>query len=289
MGNYLMVLMGLISMWSYLFGEEGCFFETKEGVFRASLLKPLEVFIDVDAGGISVQKGQSPEEGKATFKYDKENFKTRFHFSEERNRLRISIDKRNWKRWPFKGNKHDEFIAELKVLLPYDVDIYLDVRLKAGETTMQLGGLRLKEVNLNNWAGKVKIGFQEPNPIVMVFLDIHNKVGEMELLDLGNARFERADIDGGIGALRVDFHGDLMDKSRAKVDIDIGEVSVYLPSDVGTLLIVGGGLEFLSMKEIDPSLYRRGRYYLTEDYKDKQKQFSLYITPGLGELRVEQN
>ena len=283
------VLICLLSIGLPLFGGESPVIETKEGMFRASPFDPLEVFIDVNAGEISVEKGQSPREGKVTFEYDIKNFKTKFHFSEERNRLRISMDKRDWKHWPFHSDKHDETQAELKVLLPYDVDIYLDVKLKAGETDMQLGGLRLKEVNLNNWAGEVKMGFQESNPIVMELLDIRNKVGEMKLLDLGNARFEKADINGGIGELRIDFHGDLLDKSKAKVDIDIGEATVYLPTDVGIRMLVGGGLSFLSAKEIDSSFYRRGRYYITEDYKEKSKRFSLWITPGLGELRVEQN
>ena len=263
------------------------FLETREESFRASPMDPLEVFIDVDAGEISISKSQSQREGKVVFYFDKEMFKARFYFSEEKNRVRISLDQRDWKKWLSKKDKDDEDMARVEVLLPHGVDIYLDTKLKAGQSVMQLGGLRLKEFSFNNWAGEVKLQFQEPNPIVMEFLDVHNKVGEMELLDLGNARFERAEINGGIGELKVYFHGAILDESMAKVDLDIGEAGVYLPSDIGIRMFVGGGLGFLSNKDIDSSFYRRGRYYITEDYKTQKKKFSLRITPGLGELKVE--
>ncbi len=271
----------------FLSAKEHGFLETREESFKVSTADPLEVFIDVDAGEISVAKSQSEREGKVTFHYDIEMFRSRYQFFEEKNRVRISLDKRDWKKWSFKNDKDDEDMAELEVLLPDGVDIYLDTKLKAGETSMQLGGLRLKEFSLNNWAGEVKIQFQEPNPIVMEFLDIHNKVGEMELLDLGNARFERAEINGGIGQIKVYFHGAILDESMAKVDLDIGETEVFLPSDIGVRMFVGSALGFLSQKDIDSSFYRRGRYYITENYKTEKRKFSLRITPGLGELNVE--
>ena len=288
MKRYLLFLICLqIIMCRFLSGEEHDFLETREESFRASPADPLEVFIDVDAGEISVAKSQSEREGKVFFRYDKEMFKARFYFFEEKNQLRVSLDKRDWKEWPFKKDKDDETVARVEVLLPYGVDIYLDAKLKAGQTVMQLGGLRLKEFSFNNWAGEVKLQFQEPNPIVMEFLDVHNKVGEMELLDLGNARFERAEIDGGIGEIKVYFHGAILDESMANVDLDIGEAAAHLPLDVGIRMFVGGGLGFLSNKDIDSSFYRRGQYYITENYKTQKKKFSLRITPGLGELKVE--
>jgi hypothetical protein len=272
----------------FLLAEESDFLETKEESFRASSLEPLEVFIDVDAGEVSVVKSQSEREGKVLFRYNEEQFKADCRFFEEKNRLRVSLDKPDWMKWLSK-KKHEnhEIESKVEVFLPYGVDIFLDTRLKAGKTVMELGGLKLKELNFDNWAGEAIIRFQEPNPVVMEFLDVHSKVGEMDLFGLGNARFERADIDGGIGQLKVHFDGALLDESKAKVDLDIGEALVYLPSDMGIRMFVGGELGFLSHKQIDASFYRRGRYYITENYKAQKKKFSLRITPGLGELKVE--
>ncbi len=288
MKKYLLFLIWLqIIMSQVLLAKEHVFIEMREESFRASPEDPLEVFIDVDAGEISVAKSQSVREGKVLFRFDKEMFRARYHFFEDKNRLRISLDKRDWKKWSVKKDEDNKTVAKVEVLLPSGVDIYLDTKIKAGETIMQLGGLRLKEFSFNNWAGEVKLQFQEPNPIVMEFLDIHNKVGEINVLDLGNARFEKAEIDGGIGELKVYFHGAILDESMARLDLDIGEAEVFLPSDIGIRMFIGGALGFLSVKDIDPSFYRRGRYYITEDFKSQKKKFSLRITPGLGELKVE--
>ncbi len=152
---------------------------------------------------------------------------------------------------------------------------------------MEMGGLRLREFYLNNWAGEVEVRFDEPNPILMDFLDIDAKVGEIRLVKLGNARFKKANINGGIGEIDIDFGGDLLSESRAKVDLDIGEAVVSLPRDIGIKMRIGGGLSFLSSKDIDQSFYRRGNYYYSDDYQEKKNRFFLYITPGLGQFTIE--
>ena len=62
-------------------------------------------------------------------------------------------------------------------------------------------------------------------------LSISSKIGECRLVGLSNARFKHAQIDGGIGELSVDFSGEVLPESHAKVDLDIGEASVYLPKN----------------------------------------------------------
>ena len=75
MKRYIFFLICLLLIWTTILEAETRLIETKEGTFRASAFDPLEVFIDVDAGEISVQKGQSPREGRVIFNYDKEQFR----------------------------------------------------------------------------------------------------------------------------------------------------------------------------------------------------------------------
>jgi hypothetical protein len=122
----------------------------------------------------------------------------------------------------------------------------------------------------------------------MDMLHIDAKVGEARCLQLGNARFSHAEINGGIGELEVDFSGEILPDCKAKVDLDIGEATVILPRHAGVKMQIGGILSILSHKNIDNAFYKRGKSYYSEGYEDKLTTWNLRVSPGLGELNVEQ-
>ncbi|NQT25819.1 hypothetical protein HQ585_10715 [candidate division KSB1 bacterium] len=255
--------------------------------FEAISGKPLEVLIRVDAGEVTIEKSSVPEKGSVNLEYMAEKFKSKLEFDPKRNRLKISVSGKGWHTWSKWSDENNGSPAVIKVLLPSTVDIKMDVRLKAGEMTQYLGGLRITEFHLSNWAGEVDVSFDEPNPTTMVFFDVDLRAGEARFGSLGNAHFEKADINGGIGELEVDFTGDLIQKSQARVDMDIGEALIILPADVGTRLQIGGSFSFLSEKDIDSDFSKRNRYYYSNDYEEAEKKFAIKVTPGLGELQID--
>lgn len=258
-------------------------FTTEEIEFEASPDKVLEVQMRVDAGAVTIEKSAVPEKGTVNLEYRKSRFRSKVSFDAERNRLRVYVDGRGWGKWS-DGGDHP---AEIQIALPAHVDIHLDARLKAGEMTQNLGGLRIIKYHLSNWAGEVNVRFDEPNLTRMDFFDADMKIGEAQFSSLGNARFDKADINGGIGELEVDFTGDLVSKCQARVDLDIGEARIILPGGVGTRLQIGGGFSFLSDKRIDSDFSKRDRYYYSQDYDSAVKKFAIRVTPGLGELQID--
>ena len=273
---------GLLSIPVLLFAQRG-YLERTEERFTAQPGRSLEVILDIDAGELIVERGNDPREGEVRIRYAEDEYSERVSFREENNRLKLEMKKRRWASYSDKDND----FAEIIVTLPYDVDILFDSRIKAGEVQMDMGGMRLKEFSLNNWAGEVEIRFSEPNRIPMEYFDVNAKVGELRIVELGNARFRSADINGGIGEIDIDFTGDLEPDSRAKVDLDIGEASILLPRAFGVRMSIGGGFSFLSHKDIDHDFVKRGSVYYNDNYDLAGDKFSLRVTPGLGELRVD--
>jgi predicted membrane protein len=121
----------------------------------------------------------------------------------------------------------------------------------------------------------------------MDYLEIDAKVGEVDLRSLGNARYKDADINAGIGELTADFHGAMESDSHTRIDLDIGETTVILPADIAVRLSVGGMFSFLSEKNITGSLFRRGRFYYSENYDASQTRCAFTVTPGLGQLDIQ--
>ena len=271
---------------SFLLGQSG-YYQIIEKKFQATSERSLEVMLNVDAGEVVVEKSTDPYLGEILMRYVREEFRSKIDFNQKRNRLKIYLRKTNWFKFKRNHYRRDHTKTEVKVSLPYGVDIFFDSKIKAGEVTMKMGGLRIREFYLDNWAGEVEVRFDKPNPILMNSMDIDAKVGEITLVNLGNARFKKANINGGIGEINMDFSGKLLSESRARVDLDIGEAVVSLPRDIGIKMRIGGSLSFLSSKDIDQSFYRRGDYYYSDDYQTAGKKFFLYITPGLGQLTIE--
>ncbi|MBN2030817.1 hypothetical protein JW824_11290 [bacterium] len=262
------------------------FYETSEEMFQAPPDRTLEVILDIDAGEVIVEKGSEPYTGTVIMRYTDREFRERVDVHENRNRVEITLERKNWFKIVHRPPEEGGSWAEVQVLLPYGVDILLDSRIKAGEVKMVMDGIRLRELSMNHWVGELEVLFNEPNPIIMDLLDITAKVGETRLIHLGNARFNRADINGGIGEIQVDFTGDLQPESQARVDLDIGEASIIVPQNMGIGLNIGGGFSFLSEKNLDRSFEKRGQTYYSDDYEESEDRFYLRITPGLGELNV---
>jgi predicted membrane protein len=104
---------------------------------------------------------------------------------------------------------------------------------------------------------------------------------------LGNARFEEASINGGIGELKVDFGGELLHEARAEIDLDIGETEIEVPGDVGVRLSTSR-LWFLSQAELPHDYHRDGYFYYSANYDTAAKELLLRLKPGIGEARMVQ-
>jgi len=243
--------------------------------------KVLQVNIDIDAAEVRISKSSQSKEVKLSIYFTEDEFKIYEDYDRKRSRLDIEFDKKGWM-----NSNNKDLEAKFVLELPSDVEIDLEARIKAGEIEIDLGGLSLVGLDLTTWAGEVQVEFSEPNQREMDYLKINTKVGETEIIRLGNARFKEAEINGGIGEMRVDFRGQILDEALADVDLDIGETTIYLPDDdVGVKLSVSKFL-FLSDVEIPRNFRKSGRHYYSRNYDDAKNALTLRVSPGLGELNI---
>ncbi len=256
-------------------------FEDFEKQYTVPTDKVLRVNIDIDAAEVKLTKSPTEQKARVSISFTEHDFRANAAFDEKRNRLEIIFSKKNW--WD--SSDHDGH-AEVLIELPPRVEIDLDAEIKAGAIDIDLGGLAMIGFNLNTMAGEVLVDFSEPNSTVMDFLQINTKVGETELLRLGNARFKDAEINGGIGEMRVDFRGAMLANAAAHIDLDLGETHLHMPEEVGVKLSVSKFL-FLSNLELPNDFEKSGAYYLSRNYDQTEKELFVKVSPGMGELRID--
>ncbi len=235
--------------------------------------------LEIDAAEVKIEPNPHEDELSVFLKFTDESFDYRIDYDQQDSRISLIFDKERWM------EEHDGRLrAEIEVLLPAFVRLDFDCRIKAGDVDMQLGGLSLTRFALKTWAGDVRISFDEPNRISMRSLVLNTKVGETRLRKLGNARFHHAEINNGIGQLEIDFSG-LQNDATADIDLDIGATDIFIPEDVGVKLSVHKFL-FLSQVDIPSSLRKRGKYYVSDNYRQDDKSVILKVKPGIGDLRI---
>ncbi len=254
-----------------------------ERTIKPDASRPFEIVLTIDAGEIRIAKNAIPNELYIEMRYSDEKIESSIDFNEKRNRAEIDLNMRSWKKRL--DNVEDNDCVVL-INLPSDVELLIDSRIKAGLVVMEAGGLRIKEFFLQTTAGEVNVSFDQPNQIEMDMLEIRTRIGASELVNLGNARFKRADIRNGIGELVADFEGMILPGCQTKVSLSIGSAEIDIPRDIGAKMYIGGTFSFLSAKDIDGKFYRRGRFYYNDLYETDENSFLIRITPGLGELSV---
>jgi hypothetical protein len=260
-----------------------------EKVFKIDNDK-LKVNIEVDAGKVEINKNSNTNECRVFYKYDQGEIEKEIDYDKTRNLINVIFDQD----FPWhvdsdeddeNHHKHDNHL-KIVISLPETPQIDLQANVKAGEVDFDLGALRLRSVELRNWAGEVTIDFKEPNLVRMTSFDVNVKVGELKIHNLGNANFEVADINSGIGEMRLDFSGEKLKGATADVDLDIGETTIIVPENSGTKMRVS---KFLFLSDVNyPNWFeKRGSYYYSEKFDKFGEQLNLRISTGIGELKIK--
>ncbi|HPG41728.1 MAG TPA: LiaF-related protein [bacterium] len=245
----------------------------------------LLVNANIDVGEVVIGKNNRDDQCHVYIKYTPERAECDIRYNENNNELDVIVDFENWKKWRDDKDNDEDFLQVL-IELPANPEIDLNTDFKAGEFELELGDLKIHNLNFSNWAGEARINFHAPNRIKMNEMDINFKVGELDIQNLGNARFEEADINSGIGEMTVDFSGESLEKAMARLDLDIGETTIIIPNHIGTKLRVS---KFLFLSEISyPNWFdKRGSYYYSDNYENSSKFLYLMISTGIGELSIK--
>ena len=272
MKKLLLIISAVIFMSGVSFGQK---METIEESFRIEE-EPYTVEIDMEAGEFELRKSDEP--GVVKIRVEYRAVRTDVQYKSRGDRLSLDIHNENWR-------DGDRSRLKTYIFLPEDKIIDLDTRLKAGELDCELGGLKLRNVEIRTYAGEATIRFSEPNKMTMQMLDINCSVGETNLENLGNARFERAEINSGIGELSADFSGSYRSDGKVRLDLDIGETRITLPENLGVRVKVNKA-GFLSSVNLGGDFDERDGYYYSTGYDNSEYNLNMLISTGIGELSI---
>jgi uncharacterized protein DUF2154 len=131
----------------------------------------------------------------------------------------------------------DELINDWDLKLS---DVPMDLTIQAGayEGHLELGGLSLKSLTVQDGAAHVDLSFTEPNQTEMSVLRYETGASDVKLTGLANANFSTLTFSGGAGNYTLDFSGELRRDAVVTVESGLGNLSLIVPEDVNAVVTV---------------------------------------------------
>lgn len=113
-----------------------------------------------------------------------------------------------------------------------DTPMALILRTNGVDSSLELGGLALTELEISHDIASMELSFSEPNQRTMKRFRFSGGASEADLFQLANSRAKRAEFNIGASSYTFDFTGDLQNDMEVFIEGSFSQVTIVVPSDV---------------------------------------------------------
>lgn len=160
----------------------------------------------------------------------------------------------------------------------------LELDLAACETRLELGGLKVEDLNLESGLSETQIIFSEPNRTVLERCDIETGVGSFEAIQFGNAAIRIFTLENGLGSAVLDFTGKHpWENLKADIESGLGSVEMQLPDGLPVIMQVETVLGSADLPGFNKT---NGGIYRSISYREGVPGLQADISVGLGTINV---
>ena len=237
--------------------------------------------LEYGAGSLRLEPGRPGELYRMNLSYDEERFLPMSDFDASSRVVFLGLKARG------EGgvrvvSRHQLRQAALVSISPR-VELNLDLSLGAVDADLELGGLRISELDLKTGASRATIRFSRPNAMRCHRASFSAGAAEVAVLGLANSRCEEIVFEGGVGKVLLDFSGASSTSARVDVKMAVGGITLRLPRAAGVRITMA---KFLSSFE-PAGLIGRGSGFFSANYNDAERRLEFDLTTSLGDVDVE--
>ena len=263
------------------------------GAAQAQTMRPFGTFrqlhgetrlnarIEYGAGSLRVEPGLPGELYRMTLSYDEDRFVPVSDFDASSRTVVLGL------RAAGQGGVRVVSSNQLRQLatiaLSPRADLALDLSLGAADADVELGGLRISDLDLKIGASRATVRFSRPNGMRCRHAAFSAGAAQVSVFGLGNSRCDEIEFEGGMGKVLLDFSGAWTSSAHVEVKMAMGEITLRLPRRVGIRLAMD---KFLSSFE-SAGLVRRGDSFVSPNYDTAEHRLDLDLTTAMGGVNVE--
>jgi hypothetical protein len=122
--------------------------------------------------------------------------------------------------------------------------VALDLTINAGayKGRLDLSGLKLHRLEINDGASDGDVKFNVPNPEVMEKLVYRTGASKVNLYGLSNANFIDMSFDGGAGDYLLDFSGMLNQDAMVNIHTGVSAMTIVIPTGMHAVITNNGAI-----------------------------------------------
>jgi hypothetical protein len=146
---------------------------------------------------------------------------------------------------------HDNAIGNISgndIINDWDLQVgnqvVLDLTVNAGayKGRLDLSGLKLHRLEINDGASDGDVKFNVPNPEVMEKLIYRTGASQVNLYGLANANFTDMSFDGGAGDYLLDFSGTLNQDATVEINTGVSALTIIIPAGMHAVITNNGAI-----------------------------------------------
>lgn len=245
--------------------------------------KALESTVRFDIGSLEITGERSPDSLYSyDMEYDKASFTPDVRYDTALNgtegRLFVRLENTR------KNEIHAQRLNNrLRLALGNSIPLKLRINAGVGDARLSLSGLKISSLDFEAGVGEARVAAYEPNSVPCEHLRLKNGVGRLEATGLGNLNFKELTFDGGVGGALLDFTGEWKRDADIRIQVGVGGVSVRVPRNIGVK--VESAKNFLSGLHLE-GFKEQDSFYYSENYDKAVIRVSIYVTTGIGGIRI---
>ena len=235
----------------------------------------LDIHVRYGAGELLIRPGEPGELYRVNLRYDADIFEpvTRYDAGE----LEVGIEGRG-RNLKLRNAESGELRLQLTPELPME----LDLDFGAAEADLELGGLRIRSLDVETGASDTEIRFDAPNPEVCDRLEIAMGAAAFEVRGLGNAGCSEVKAEGGVGDLTLDFEGAWPRDIHTELTMALGSVTLVVPDDIGVRVE-----KETFLTDFDRSGFsKRGDAYYSSNWDSAGRRLTVELEGAFGSISV---
>ena len=263
------------------------------GAAEAQTMRPFTTFrqlhgetrlaarLEYGSGNLRIQPGEARELYRMSLSYDADRFTPISDFDSPSGTVHLGLKARG--AGGVRVVSRTQLSQAALISLSPRVELNLDLSLGAVDADLEVGGLRLSEIDVKTGASQATVRFSRPNTMRCRSATFSAGAAEVSVIGLGNSRCEEIVFEGGVGKVLLDFSGVPSTNTRVAVKMALGGITLRLPRAAGVRLTMD---KFLSSFE-PAGLVRRAEAFVSPNYDRAERKLEIGLTTAIGGVDVE--
>jgi hypothetical protein len=175
---------------------------------------------------------------------------------------------------PFEGMKNE---WDLKL---GKTPMNLAIAAGAYDGILELGGLALKSLNIQDGASNVELSFSRPNLVEMSTFRYTTGASDVTMEGLANANFDTMVFNSGAGDYTLDFSGELQRDATISIDSGFSDLDLIIPEGVNAVITIDSALADIN---VDSDWSQKNNVYTQ---KGDGYTLTILINMGAGNVSI---